>query len=57
MIFLQVKAADNEFFEIKTKLKEEFEVNWRKVSSPASGLEEYDRLRTLGTGSFGRVVK
>ncbi|XP_057652978.1 cAMP-dependent protein kinase catalytic subunit alpha-like isoform X2 [Diorhabda carinulata] len=47
------KSTYNEILE---KLKEEFYVNWeKKISSDSVGLENYTRIKTLGTGSFGHV--
>lgn len=56
MSALKAKAANGPYNDILNKLKVEFEKRWLKKSEGTSGLEEYERMRTLGTGSFGRVV-
>jgi protein kinase A len=38
------------------KAKEDFEEKWRNPSPSTSCLDDFDRLKTLGTGSFGRVM-
>ena len=49
MFFIIVKA----FLE---KAKEEFEKKWNTPSQNTACLDDYDRIKTLGTGSFGRVM-
>jgi len=48
-------ASENvkEFLE---KAKEEFEEKWKNPSKNTAALEDFDLLKTLGTGSFGRVM-
>lgn len=43
--------------EILDGLRSNFYERWHK-NNPAAreGLEEFEKIRTLGTGSFGRVV-
>ncbi|XP_020627239.1 cAMP-dependent protein kinase catalytic subunit beta-like [Orbicella faveolata] len=36
--------------------KEEFNSKWEHPSQNTAGLEDFERLKTLGTGSFGRVM-
>ncbi|CAB4063307.1 PKA [Lepeophtheirus salmonis] len=36
--------------------KEEFEEKWKNPNRNTASLEEFDRIKTLGTGSFGRVM-
>lgn len=36
--------------------KEEFEEKWSKPAQNTAGLDDFDRIKTLGTGSFGRVM-
>lgn len=36
--------------------KEEFEDHWKNPHKNTACLEDFDRLKTLGTGSFGRVM-
>lgn len=38
------------------KAKEDFEKKWNSPSSNTASLDDYDRIKTLGTGSFGRVM-
>lgn len=38
------------------KAKEEFEEKWRNPQGSGATLDDFDRLKTLGTGSFGRVM-
>ncbi len=38
------------------KAKEDFEKKWNTPSSNTAGLDDFDRIKTLGTGSFGRVM-
>jgi protein kinase A len=38
------------------KAKEEFEEKWRNPQSGGAKYDDFDRLKTLGTGSFGRVM-
>ncbi|XP_020897505.1 cAMP-dependent protein kinase catalytic subunit 1 isoform X2 [Exaiptasia diaphana] len=38
------------------ELKNEFNEKWEKPEHNTASLEEFDRLKTLGTGSFGRVM-
>lgn len=39
-----------------TEAKEEFNSKWEHPSQNTAGLEDFERLKTLGTGSFGRVM-
>lgn len=36
--------------------KEEFNTKWEKPSQNTAGLDDFELLKTLGTGSFGRVM-
>jgi protein kinase A len=38
------------------KAKEDFEKKWNTPSSNTAALDDFDRIKTLGTGSFGRVM-
>lgn len=38
------------------KAKKEFEEQWSKNIKNTACLDDFDRLKTLGTGSFGRVM-
>lgn len=49
------KVAD--FFKnFLNQAKDEFNRKWDEIPKNSSTLEDYDRIRTLGTGSFGRVM-
>ncbi|XP_069163555.1 cAMP-dependent protein kinase catalytic subunit 1 isoform X1 [Procambarus clarkii] len=46
-------------FEVKEfleKAKEEFEEKWKSPTKNTACLDDFERLKTLGTGSFGRVM-
>ncbi|CAG2175447.1 unnamed protein product [Oppiella nova] len=38
------------------KAKEDFEKKWSTPSSNTASLDDFERIKTLGTGSFGRVM-
>lgn len=38
------------------KAKEDFERKWNTPSTNTASLDDYERIKTLGTGSFGRVM-
>jgi len=38
------------------KAKKEFEEKWAKNPKNTAALDDFERLKTLGTGSFGRVM-
>jgi protein kinase A len=42
--------------QILEEAKKEFEEKWRKPTSSNACLDDFDRKKTLGTGSFGRVM-
>ncbi|KAL0276212.1 UNVERIFIED_CONTAM: hypothetical protein PYX00_003825 [Menopon gallinae] len=42
--------------EFLDQAKEEFEEKWKKNPTNTSSLDDFDRIKTLGTGSFGRVM-
>ncbi|KAL4634920.1 cAMP-dependent protein kinase catalytic subunit beta isoform X1 [Arapaima gigas] len=42
--------------EFLAKAKEDFLRKWECPPESTTGLDEFDRLKTLGTGSFGRVM-
>lgn len=51
------EKTPSQFFEsLNEKGREEFEDRWRQISVPNASLEDFDRIKTLGTGSFGRVM-
>ncbi|XP_059091826.1 cAMP-dependent protein kinase catalytic subunit 3-like isoform X2 [Tigriopus californicus] len=53
------KGASSESFNIKEFLetaKEEFEEKWKNPKRNTACLDDFERLKTLGTGSFGRVM-
>ncbi|XP_034230574.1 cAMP-dependent protein kinase catalytic subunit 1-like [Thrips palmi] len=43
------------YFEFLATCKREFDASWRR-KCPVGRLEDWDRVRTLGSGSFGRVI-
>ncbi|XP_056591368.1 protein kinase, cAMP-dependent, catalytic, beta a isoform X1 [Triplophysa dalaica] len=47
---------DTTMKECMVKAKEDFSRKWESQAQNTSCLDEFDRLRTLGTGSFGRVM-
>lgn len=50
---------DKYFVQIKEwleKAKIEFEDKWRNPRRNTAALADFDRMKTLGTGSFGRVI-
>ncbi|XP_043247439.1 cAMP-dependent protein kinase catalytic subunit 1-like isoform X2 [Amphibalanus amphitrite] len=49
-------AAAFDFKEFLEKAKEDFEEKWKNPSKNTASLEDFDLLKTLGTGSFGRVM-
>ncbi|OWA50444.1 cAMP-dependent protein kinase catalytic subunit alpha [Hypsibius exemplaris] len=42
--------------EFLEQAKEQFEEKWKSPAKNTAALEEFDRIKTLGTGSFGRVM-
>lgn len=42
--------------EFLEKAKQEFEEKWKNPAKQTAELDQFDRVRTLGTGSFGRVM-
>lgn len=46
----------SDFENILKRAKKDFELKWKEDFKPNSKLSEFSILRTLGTGSFGRVV-
>ncbi|CAL8088517.1 unnamed protein product [Orchesella dallaii] len=50
------KSASQFFHHLFEKGKEEFEEKWRNPQVSSVGLDDFDRIKTLGTGSFGRVM-
>ncbi|KAK4879563.1 hypothetical protein RN001_007709 [Aquatica leii] len=53
-----VKVEDVEYQNILQKLKEEFDEKWNKkpLIKNVMTIDDFERYRTLGTGSFGRVI-
>ncbi|XP_054162094.1 cAMP-dependent protein kinase catalytic subunit alpha-like isoform X1 [Oppia nitens] len=55
----KVKDKGGDTFDFKQfleKAKEDFEKKWSTPSSNTASLDDYERIKTLGTGSFGRVM-
>lgn len=46
----------NDFIDILTKKREEFLENYLKPPSPSVTFDDFERIRTLGRGAFGRVL-
>jgi len=46
----------SDFQDFLDKAKKEFEEQWSKNIKNTACLDDFDRLKTLGTGSFGRVM-
>ncbi|CAM4681303.1 unnamed protein product, partial [Caretta caretta] len=42
--------------EFLAKAKEDFLKKWESPSQNTASLDQFDRIKTLGTGSFGRVM-
>lgn len=42
--------------EFLDQAKEEFEEKWKKNPTNTAALDDFERIKTLGTGSFGRVM-
>ncbi|XP_065431561.1 cAMP-dependent protein kinase catalytic subunit alpha-like [Chrysemys picta bellii] len=42
--------------EFLAKAKEDFLKKWENPSQNTARLDQFDRIKTLGTGSFGRVM-
>ncbi|OON23809.1 hypothetical protein X801_00282 [Opisthorchis viverrini] len=56
---LRVKRGDYSVLQIHEFLQREREVFLRKYENPSqntAALDQFERLKTLGTGSFGRVM-
>merc|ERR1719361_724981 len=47
---------ESDFKEFLETAKEEFEEKWKNPHKNTACLDDFDRLKTLGTGSFGRVM-
>ncbi|XP_037069976.1 cAMP-dependent protein kinase catalytic subunit 1 isoform X1 [Pollicipes pollicipes] len=50
------KPSSFDFKEFLEKAKEDFEEKWKNPSKNTAALEDFELLKTLGTGSFGRVM-
>lgn len=51
----KVDAAES-VKEFLDQAKEDFEEKWKKNPTNTAGLNDFERIKTLGTGSFGRVM-
>ncbi len=49
-------SSDENVKQFLEKQRNEFDERWRNPQSTISTLDDFDRLKTLGTGSFGRVM-
>lgn len=52
----QVKSSSGNFKEFLEKAREEFKQRWDNPLMNTAALDDFDRIKTLGTGSFGRVM-
>ncbi|XP_022245474.1 cAMP-dependent protein kinase catalytic subunit alpha isoform X3 [Limulus polyphemus] len=50
------KGQSFNFEKFLAEAKEQFEIKWNNPSKNTSSLDDFDRIKTLGTGSFGRVM-
>ncbi|XP_042203767.1 cAMP-dependent protein kinase catalytic subunit 1-like isoform X2 [Homarus americanus] len=53
------EEEENQHLDVKEfleKAKEEFEEKWKSPAKNTACLDDFERLKTLGTGSFGRVM-
>jgi len=50
------KGSNDPLKQFLVQKKEEFNQKWEKPSHNTASLEDFDRMKTLGTGSFGRVM-
>uniref|UniRef100_A0A5S6QWV9 cAMP-dependent protein kinase catalytic subunit n=1 Tax=Trichuris muris TaxID=70415 RepID=A0A5S6QWV9_TRIMR len=48
--------SDQTIKEFLEKAKEEFKQRWENQTAETATLDDFERLKTLGTGSFGRVM-
>lgn len=54
-----IDLATGEWHDILVKLREDFTKRWTQPAPAAKGgakLDDFERVKTLGTGSFGRVM-
>lgn len=51
----KVDAAES-VKEFLDQAKEDFEEKWKRNPTNTASLDDFDRIKTLGTGSFGRVM-
>ncbi|KAI6185028.1 CAMP-dependent protein kinase catalytic subunit [Aphelenchoides bicaudatus] len=47
---------NNYFKEFLDKARDDFKQKWENPASNTAALDDFDRIKTLGTGSFGRVM-
>lgn len=50
------KSKNDPLKQFLNDAKEDFNQKWEKPSHNTAGLDDFERLKTLGTGSFGRVM-
>ncbi|XP_076346468.1 cAMP-dependent protein kinase catalytic subunit 1-like isoform X4 [Tachypleus tridentatus] len=53
---LSSEMSPADFEQFLEEAKEKFEKKWNNPSKNTASLDDFDRLKTLGTGSFGRVM-
>lgn len=55
--YFQSKKREEEYEAVLNKLRKQFEERFNNnKESSSEGLDNYEKFRTLGTGSFGRVL-
>ncbi|XP_010611730.1 cAMP-dependent protein kinase catalytic subunit alpha isoform X2 [Fukomys damarensis] len=54
--FPQLDQQNLEVKEFLAKAKEDFLKKWESPAQNTASLDQFDRIKTLGTGSFGRVM-
>ncbi|XP_066952365.1 cAMP-dependent protein kinase catalytic subunit 1 isoform X2 [Macrobrachium rosenbergii] len=52
----ELEDDKNNVKEFLEKAKEDFEEKWKSPTKNTACLDDFERLKTLGTGSFGRVM-
>ncbi|XP_074643618.1 cAMP-dependent protein kinase catalytic subunit 1 isoform X2 [Tubulanus polymorphus] len=52
----ETEELDEEVKQFLQQAREDFEEKWGKPAQNTASLDEFERIKTLGTGSFGRVM-
>ncbi|ULU14421.1 hypothetical protein L3Y34_016730 [Caenorhabditis briggsae] len=56
LTILDTEQDEEEFKEFLDKAREDFKQRWENPAQNTACLDDFDRIKTLGTGSFGRVM-